>query len=143
MQLFFNMVKIRILGLLFSVLFAATCTQKVKEASIDYFAQANALKTETLEIQQRLVPHLQNLRQQRNSIMIQGRPLTEAEITFIDQVNELIEIQGDLSRYLEDIDRSENAYEPNGQELLYLNQQANTLTKKIQKKIESLTAQSN
>ena len=124
--------------LLFFALCLAACTQKVKEASIDYFAQANALKTETLDIQQSMSTDFQYLRQQRNSIMIQGRALTEAEVSFIEEVNQLIEAQSNLNRYLEDIDYAENAYEPNGQELLYLNQQANTLVKDIQKKVKVL-----
>jgi len=70
--------------------------------------------------------------------MVQGRTLTEKELTFIDGVNEIIADQGEFQAYQEDIAKSTNAYEPNGKELLYLNEQANQLIKKIQKKIAKL-----
>ena len=85
-----------------------------------------------------LKEELQQLRERRNSIMVQGRALTESELAFIDDVNEIIESQGQLDDYLEDITRSEEAYEPNGRELLYLNEQANQLIKQIQQKIAKL-----
>lgn len=118
----------------------ATCTPKVKDAGTVYFAQAETLKLETESIQQAIKEDFQNLRQRRNNIMVQGRALTESELTFIDRVNELIEQQGKLDKYLEDIARSEEAYGPNGKELLYLNEQANQLIKQIQQQISKLKA---
>lgn len=128
----------RILYFLLVVFSVTACTPKIQEASADYIKQATALKTETHNIQQSFKETIQNLRQQRNNIMVQGRALTEAELLFIDKVNEIISDQGELDRYLADIDKSENAYDLNGKELLYLNQQANQVAKKIQKKIQKI-----
>ena len=114
------------------------CTPKVKDAGTAYFAQADALKTETASIQQSIKEDLETLLQQRNSIMVQGRALTESELAFIDGVNGILESQDRLGQYLEDITKSEDAYEPNGKELLYLNEQANQLIKQIQNKILKL-----
>lgn len=123
--------------LLFSVVMVA-CTPKIKDAGIDYFAQATALKATTDSIQLSIKEDLQNLRTERNSIMVQGRTLTEKELAFIDGVNEIIADQGKFQEYEDDIAKSEDAYEPNGKELLYLNEQANQLVKQIQKKIAKL-----
>ncbi len=114
------------------------CSPKINDAGVDYFAQANELKAATDSIQLAIKEDLQNLRQQRNSLMVQGKALTEAELTFIDEVNDIIDIQGKLQAYQADITKSEGAYEPNGKELLYLNQQANQLITQIQQKITKL-----
>jgi len=126
---------------LFTLLVSTTmvaCTSKIKDAGVDYFAQANELKAATEAIQLSIKEVIQNLRQERNSIMVQGRTLTETELTFIDGVNDIIAEQGKLQAYQDDIFKSESAYEPNGKELLYLNKQANQLVKQIQKKIAKL-----
>ena len=48
--------------------------------------------------------------------------------------------QSEIKRKIQaDIAKSESAYEPNGKELLYLNEQANKLVTKIQKKIQKLS----
>lgn len=114
------------------------CTPKIKDAGVDYFAQADELKTTTDSIQLSIKEDLQSLREQRNSIMVQGRALTETELTFIDGVNEIIADYGTFQAYQDDIAKSEDAYEPNGKELHYLNKQANQLIKQIQKKIAKL-----
>lgn len=126
---------------LFTLLVSATmvaCTPKIKDAGVDYFAQANELKAATETIQLGIKEDIQNLRQERNNLMVQGRTLTEKELTFIDGVNDIIAEQGKLQAYQDDISKSESAYEPNGKELLYLNKQANQLVKQIQKKIAKL-----
>lgn len=129
--------KLFIIPLLFVVALVA-CTPKIKDAGIDYFAQANTLKIATDSIQLNIKEDVQNLRLERNNIMVQGRTLTEKELSFIDGVNEIIGEQGRFQAYQDDIAKSEDAYEPNGKELLYLNEQANQLIKQIQKKIAKL-----
>jgi len=114
------------------------CTPKIKDAGVDYFAQADTLKIATDSIQLSIKEAVQNLRVERNNIMVQGRALTAQELTFIDEVNEIIADQGKFFEYQDDIAKSEDAYEPSGKELLYLNEQANQLIKKIQKKIAKL-----
>ena len=114
------------------------CTPKIKDARVDYFAQANELKAATETIQLSIKEELQQLREQRNNVMVQGKTLTETELTFIDGVNEIIGEQSKLQAYQDDISKSEDAYEPNGKELLYLNKQANQLIKQIQQKIAKL-----
>lgn len=114
------------------------CSPTIKDVGVDYFAQANDLKAATTAIQLSIKDDLQNLRQQRNNIMVQGRALTETELAFIDGVNDIIAEQNKLQAYQDDIAKSEDAYEPNGKELLYLNEQANQLVKQIQKKIAKL-----
>lgn len=123
---------------LFLAISLVACTPKIKDAGIDYFTQANILKTATDSIQLSIKEDVQNLRVERNNIMVQGRTLTEKELTFIDGVNEIIAEQGQFQAYQDDIAKSEDAYEPNGKELLYLNEQANQLIKQIQKKIAKL-----
>lgn len=114
------------------------CSPKNPATAMDYFGEATKLKAATQAIQQGFKEDLQTLRNHRNGIMVQGRTLTDAELKLIEGVNEIISDNGEFNRYLEDIDKSENAYEPNGQELLYLNQQANKLAKQIQKKITTI-----
>lgn len=115
------------------------CTPKIQEASTADFDKANTLKAETESIQLSIEESLQELRNQRNGIMVQGRALTKSELKFIEDVDEIMEDQVQLKAYQTDIANSEGAYEPNGKELLYLNEQANKLVKKIQKKILKLT----
>ena len=124
--------------LLLCLFFGSNCSSSIKDAGVDYFAQANELKAATETIQLSIKEDFQNLRQQRNNIKVQGRALTETELAFIDGVNDLIAEQGKLQAYQDDIAKSEDAYEPNGKELLYLNEQANQLVKQIQKKIAKL-----
>lgn len=114
------------------------CSPKIKDAGVDYFAKANELKATTESIQLSIKETIQQLRQERNNIMVQGTALTESELAFIDGVNAIMEDQGKLQAYQADIAKSEDAYEPNGKELLYLNEQANQLVNKIQKKIKKL-----
>jgi len=116
-----------------------SCTPKIQEATPADFEKANILKAETEGIQLSIKETVQNLISERNGIMVQGRELTPAEIKFTEKVDEVIEDQGQLEAYQKDITTSEGAYEPNGKELLYLNEQANKLVKKIQKKILKLT----
>ncbi|GEM_PF-2582021 len=123
---------------LFLLSLLIACTPKIKDAGVDYFAQAEALKVSTDSIQLTIKDALQNLREERNSIMVQGRALTEKELAFIDGVNVIIADYGKFQAYQDDIAKSEDAYEPNGKELLYLNKQANQLIKQIQKKIAKL-----
>lgn len=123
---------------LFFLFLLVACSPKVKDAGVDYFAQADSLKTATDSILLSIKEDFQNVRNQRNNIMVQGRTLTETELIFIESVNELMEDQGKLQDYQDEIFKSEEAYEPNGKELLYLNEQANQLAKKIQKKLAKL-----
>jgi len=115
------------------------CTPKLQEISTADFNKANSLKAETAEILLSLKEVVQDLRNQRNGIMVQGRALTKAELKFMEEVDGIMEDQVQLEAYQADITKSEGAYEPNGKELLYLNEQANKLVKKIQKKVEKLT----
>ncbi len=126
-----------IISLLAFGLFA--CTPKIQEANPADFEIANSFKAETEAIQLSIKETLQNLTNERNGIMVQGRELTTTEFKFIDKVDEVLEDQAQLEAYQKDIATSESAYEPNGKELLYLNEQANKLVKKIQKKILKLT----
>lgn len=128
--------KLILLALLAAVVVA--CSPKINEARIDFFTQADELKIATDSIQLIIKEDLQNFRQQRNNIMVQGRSLTETELGFIDSVNDIMEDQGKLQAYQADIAKSEDAYEPNGKELLYLNRQAHQLVTQIQKKIAKL-----
>ncbi len=116
----------------------AACSPKVKDAGVDYFAQADALKAESEAIQLSLKDTIQNLHQERNAIMVQGRTLTETELKFVEEVNDILTIQGKYHQFQDDIFKSEEAYEPNGKELLYLNEQALKLAKQIQKKVIKL-----
>ena len=123
---------------LFFLFLLVACSPKVKDAGVDYFTQADSLKTATESILLSIKEDFQNVRNQRNNIMVQGRTLTETELTFIESVNELMEDQGKLQDYQDEIFKSEEAYEPNGKELLYLNEQANQLAKQIQQKLAKL-----
>ncbi len=114
------------------------CSPKIKDTGVDAFAKANALKAATESIQLSIKEDIQKLRQERNNIMVQGKALTETELAFIDGVNAILEDQGKLQAYQTDIAKSEEAYEPNGKELLYLNEQANQLVNQIQQKIKKL-----
>lgn len=126
-----------IISLLAIGLFA--CTPKIQEANPADFEKANSLKMETEGIEISIKEALQNLTNERNGIMVQGRELTPAELKFMDKVDEILEDQAQLEAYQKDIATSEGAYEPNGKELLYLNEQANKLVKKVQKKIQKLS----
>lgn len=116
----------------------AACSPKVKDAGVDYFAKAETLKAESEAIQLSLKDTIQTLHQERNGIMVQGRTLTEAELKFVEEVNDILTIQGKYHQFQDDIFKSEEAYEPNGKELLYLNEQALKLAKQLQKKISKL-----
>jgi len=115
------------------------CTPKIQEASTIDFDKANSLKSETAELQLSIKDALQDLLNQRNNIRVQGRALTDGELKYIDNVEEIMADQEKLEAFQDDIIKSEGAYEPNGKELLYLNEQANKLVKKIQKKVLKLT----
>lgn len=118
--------------------FVMACSPKIKDAGADAFVKADALKAATESIQLSIKAEIQQLREERNNIMVQGKALTERELAFIDGVNAIMEDQGKLQAYQADIAKSEDAYEPNGKELLYLNEQANQLVNKIQQKIKKL-----
>ena len=118
------------------------CTPKIQEASPADFAKANSLKAETESIQLGIKEALQNLTNERNNITVQGRALTDSEIKFTEKVTEIMKSQEQLQAFQKDIAKSEDAYEPNGKELLYLNEEANQLVKKMQKKILKLTKKS-
>lgn len=114
------------------------CTPKIQEANPADFEKANSIKAETEGIQLDIKEALQNLTSERNGIMVQGRELTDAELKFTEKVDEILAIESQLQAFQKDIATSEGAYEPNGKELLYLNEQANKLVKRIQKKIQKL-----
>ncbi len=115
------------------------CTPKIQEASTIDFDKANSLKSETAELQLSIKDALQNLTNERNNIMVQGRALTNTEQKFIEGVDKIEANQVKLTAFQNDITNSESAYEPNGKELLYLNEQANKLAKQIQKQVLKLT----
>lgn len=113
----------------------AACSPKIKDAEVDYFAKATALKAESEAIQLSIKDTIQSLHQERNAIMVQGRTLTAQELKFVETVNDILTIQGKYHQFQDDIAKSEDAYEPNGKELLYLNEQALKLAKQVQKKL--------
>ena len=115
-----------------------SCTSKLQKSAPDPFAESASLKSETLGLMKEVEQGLNVLEQTRNGVMVQGRALTEAEMAFIDGVGVLLAEQKKLIDYLQDIEQSENAYAPNAEELLYLNQQANQLVKQMLGKINEL-----
>ncbi len=131
------MSRLFIISFLLIGLFA--CTPKIQEASTADFDKANSLKSETADILLSLKEVIEDLDNQRSGIMVQGRELTKAELKFIEDVDDILGDQAHLEAYQADIAKSESAYEPNGKELLYLNEQSNKLVKKIQKKIQKLS----
>lgn len=116
----------------------AACSPKLKDAGVDYFAKAEALKVESEAIQLSIKDTIQSLHQERNAIMVQGQTLTAKELEFVEKVNDILTIQGKYHQFQDDIAKSEDAYEPNGKELLYLNEQALKLAKQIQKRLTKL-----
>jgi len=127
------------LFIIFLLIGLFACTPKIQEASNADFDQANSLKAETEDLLLSLKEVIQDLGNQRNGIMVQGRALTKAELKYIEDVDDIMTDQVQLEAYQADIVKSESAYEPNGKELLYLNEQANKLVKQIQNKIQQLT----
>lgn len=125
----------KILLLAILVLAFAACAPKIKDTGVDYFAKAAALKAASETIQLSIKDTIQSLHQERNAIMVQGRTLTAEELAFVEKVNDILTIQGKYHQFQDDIAKSEDAYEPNGKELLYLNEQALKLAKQLQQKI--------
>lgn len=54
-------------------------------------AKASTLYQQAAEIEKVIAPTIENLEQEKNSISIQGRALTEAELQKIDQIDALLD----------------------------------------------------
>ncbi len=73
--------------LFFIVGLLVTCNSPLSESEL--LAEATNLYKEALDIEKEVKPMLDELIQQRNSLSVQGRMLTDQEKAFIDQVYEL------------------------------------------------------
>lgn len=81
--------------LLLCPLFFITCQSGQTDPTLK---KAAAIHQQAVDIEQEIKPTLENLRQQKNSLSIQGRTLTETEQSFVDYVTQI----ETLYRYWED-----------------------------------------
>jgi len=94
--------------------FLISCTGGKKSVDDPILKEAFALHMEATEIEKKLSPLIDDLRNQKNGIQIQGRALSEEEMKFMDTVNNIEKIFSTWTDYRVEVPGFEHGHNHDG-----------------------------